>query len=495
MEVFEQRLLRRKEISNLHEMPSLLRSACPADRLSSAEMLVSSPAVAHVKFMIVRWIDTNQNIDATFLSSLPWRNRLARSAVNRKVGGSSPPGSDWCFARCFKIQFEKKNAKKRDNASVMKNNILEEEEKETEDELTEGEEEKQNRSLSEYEDEVDELTRHRTPIDNYFNQGRLKICHGSDNKEDDEVDTPCSTVECDMRLLSDWFEKCDDYLPRSVIRECTGVERLFPRWLTYLAAVFGKNLSLQVVVMSKNQLEYASAIGRAIDKKKEDVVLVLHNIDGPGLRTTLEQWALAEFAKAKHTHIIATVDHINKSLLWAQKLLNAFNFLFINVNTMQAYKTEVYAGYSKLLGLNLKDSRYMHTQASLDVVWMSLTNNSRSLLHLISNYYYRKKKPVEFFELYRLARDEFLVSTDTALRQHLNEYSDHRLITRKHHSDGNEYISMIVEKKFKWNNLAINVYDCYAESSRNVGNNFGEDKTMVDFMKEKGMLLDDDDSD
>ncbi|KAM3719812.1 Origin recognition complex subunit [Dirofilaria immitis] len=444
-------------------MPSLLRSACPADRLSSAEML---------------------------------------GRQNKKVK-------------------EKKNAKKRDNASVMKNNILEEEEKETEDELTEGEEEKQNRSLSEYEDEVDELTRHRTPIDNYFNQGRLKICHGSDvaqkkkrkqNKEDDEVDTPCSTVECDMRLLSDWFEKCDDYLPRSVIRECTGVERLFPRWLTYLAAgfnliIFGlgskrkllqnfcekklqdytyivvdgfqpainshiifqcleKNLSLQVVVMSKNQLEYASAIGRAIDKKKEDVVLVLHNIDGPGLRTTLEQWALAEFAKAKHTHIIATVDHINKSLLWAQKLLNAFNFLFINVNTMQAYKTEVYAGYSKLLGLNLKDSRYMHTQASLDVVWMSLTNNSRSLLHLISNYYYRKKKPVEFFELYRLARDEFLVSTDTALRQHLNEYSDHRLITRKHHSDGNEYISMIVEKK-----------------------------TMVDFMKEKGMLLDDDDSD
>ena len=26
-------------------------------------------------------------------SKLPWRNWLARSAVNRKVGGSSPPGS------------------------------------------------------------------------------------------------------------------------------------------------------------------------------------------------------------------------------------------------------------------------------------------------------------------------------------------------------------------------------------------------------------------
>ena len=27
----------------------------------------------------------------------PWRNRLARSAVNRKVGGSSPPGGAFSF--------------------------------------------------------------------------------------------------------------------------------------------------------------------------------------------------------------------------------------------------------------------------------------------------------------------------------------------------------------------------------------------------------------
>ena len=27
----------------------------------------------------------------------PWRNRLARSAVNRKVGGSSPPGGEIFF--------------------------------------------------------------------------------------------------------------------------------------------------------------------------------------------------------------------------------------------------------------------------------------------------------------------------------------------------------------------------------------------------------------
>ena len=38
----------------------------------------------------------------SFLIPSPWRNRLARSAVNRKVGGSSPPGDEFTV---FIIQF------------------------------------------------------------------------------------------------------------------------------------------------------------------------------------------------------------------------------------------------------------------------------------------------------------------------------------------------------------------------------------------------------
>ena len=33
----------------------------------------------------------------------PWRNRLARSAVNRKVGGSSPPGGAYLSASLGKF--------------------------------------------------------------------------------------------------------------------------------------------------------------------------------------------------------------------------------------------------------------------------------------------------------------------------------------------------------------------------------------------------------
>jgi hypothetical protein len=37
----------------------------------------------------------------------PWRNRLARSAVNRKVGGSSPPGGGITFFHSFNIFLQK----------------------------------------------------------------------------------------------------------------------------------------------------------------------------------------------------------------------------------------------------------------------------------------------------------------------------------------------------------------------------------------------------
>ena len=57
----------------------------------------------------------------TLLSSDPsWRNWLARSTVNRKVGGSSPPEGDHFF--CFIFNFfagEKESLDKVDKRSVQ----------------------------------------------------------------------------------------------------------------------------------------------------------------------------------------------------------------------------------------------------------------------------------------------------------------------------------------------------------------------------------------
>ena len=44
---------------------------------------------------VVRLLELDTSLIFEFLCSMsPWRNRLARSAVNRKVGGSSPPGDE-----------------------------------------------------------------------------------------------------------------------------------------------------------------------------------------------------------------------------------------------------------------------------------------------------------------------------------------------------------------------------------------------------------------
>ena len=39
----------------------------------------------------------NKTMGSELKQQPPWRNRLARSAVNRKVGGSSPPGGAQLF--------------------------------------------------------------------------------------------------------------------------------------------------------------------------------------------------------------------------------------------------------------------------------------------------------------------------------------------------------------------------------------------------------------
>ena len=47
--------------------------------------------------------DLNSAISFLLTSKPPWRNWLARSAVNRKVGGSSPPGGGPIFDKNNKV--------------------------------------------------------------------------------------------------------------------------------------------------------------------------------------------------------------------------------------------------------------------------------------------------------------------------------------------------------------------------------------------------------
>lgn len=51
-----------------------------------------------------------------------------------------------------------------------------------------------------------------------------------------------------------------------------------------------------------------------------------------------------------------------------------------------------------------------------------------------------------FKDLYRAAREQFLVSSDLALRAQLTEFIDHKLVRTKRNVDGAEYLMIPLDK-------------------------------------------------
>ncbi|VDM78736.1 unnamed protein product, partial [Strongylus vulgaris] len=131
--------------------------------------------------------------------------------------------------------------------------------------------------------------------------------------------------------------------------------------------------------------------------------------------------------------LVATIDHINATLLWTSVLLDSFQWVYCHADTFAFSTEELLAGHSSLLGLNPKNTHSAHSLSSLDVLWQSLATNSRSIFRLFYAMFFSTNEPVSFWDLFSAAKDEFLVSSDTALRQQLVEFSDHRVLRYAFH--------------------------------------------------------------
>ncbi|PIO72896.1 origin recognition complex subunit 2 [Teladorsagia circumcincta] len=144
--------------------------------------------------------------------------------------------------------------------------------------------------------------------------------------------------------------------------------------------------------------------------------------------------------------MVATVDHINATLLHTSHQLQLFTWIYYRADTFIFSWQEILAGQSTLLGLNPKSNQSTHSLSSLDVLWQSLAANSRSILRIFYAMFFHNKEPVAFWDLFSAAKDEFLVSSDTALRQQLVEFSDHRILRWKRGEDGNEQLVGCLDK-------------------------------------------------
>ncbi|XP_064472242.1 origin recognition complex subunit 2-like [Ornithodoros turicata] len=170
-------------------------------------------------------------------------------------------------------------------------------------------------------------------------------------------------------------------------------------------------------------------------KDTDELFLLVNNIDGSGLRHSKAQGLFTQLARSPRIHIIASVDHINASLLWDQEQMKTLSFVWINATTFEPYVLE-----SSLEPLKNDAST---TLGSLQHVFCSLTPNAKKIFLLIARYQIdHKDSPgyigLSFQECYKRCREAFLVNSDLTLRTQLTEFLDHMLLKIKKGHDGTD---------------------------------------------------------
>lgn len=229
--------------------------------------------------------------------------------------------------------------------------------------------------------------------------------------------------------------------------------------------------------------------------KKVPLFLIIHNIDASAFRASKARSYLSTLALNPHIHIIASVDNVNASLSWStsdiwtrkhdpQKYSSTrgFAWLWHDVTTLQGHDIELasadptnYLGASSshLQGSNknaVGTNRGGMSESAAVHVLASVTSKAKKLFHLMvkrqitsqeelqanktSGVLQPEQYGITYDGLFTLARDDFIATSDTALRALLGEFLDHGLIisSTPPGSDGGEVLwiplSRVLLKKF-----------------------------------------------
>ncbi|KAI0801734.1 origin recognition complex, subunit 2 [Irpex lacteus] len=204
-----------------------------------------------------------------------------------------------------------------------------------------------------------------------------------------------------------------------------------------------------------------------------DLYLVIHNIDAPSLRNTKAKSALAVLASHPRIHILASVDNIAFANLWTisdvfgrkfdqssrtststYMASPGYGWLFHDLTTLAPYDFETtYADRSSISGASqaTKSSRAQKDVAGVSSstimtedaarhILLSVTQKAKKLfvllgtkqLEAMGNLNASKVDPkllaFDYSMLFKIARDDFVATNDTALRALMGEFKDHGLV-------------------------------------------------------------------
>ncbi|XP_031119845.1 origin of replication complex subunit 2 [Ipomoea triloba] len=166
------------------------------------------------------------------------------------------------------------------------------------------------------------------------------------------------------------------------------------------------------------------------------VCIVVHNIDGPGLREPDNQQCLARIASCSHVRMVASIDNINAPLLWDKKMVHTqFNWYWLHVPTFAPYKVE-----GMFFPLILAHGGSAQSVKTASLVLQSLTPNAQNVFKVLAEHQlaHPDDEGMPTNNLYTICRERFLVSSQLTLNSHLTEFKDHELVKSKRRSDGQD---------------------------------------------------------
>lgn len=170
--------------------------------------------------------------------------------------------------------------------------------------------------------------------------------------------------------------------------------------------------------------------------------VLLHNIDGPGLRAGEEQLWLSRLSQAPAVRLVASVDHVNAALLWNSRVAAAFNWLWVDGTTYAGYDAET-AHVAPII-TSCKQSA---TKRGATTVLASLVSNAREVFKVLAAQQLQDPSAagVSFPVLLRIVRERYILSNEHGLKSVLAEFRDHELIKFRPGPDGSEVLYVPME--------------------------------------------------
>lgn len=135
--------------------------------------------------------------------------------------------------------------------------------------------------------------------------------------------------------------------------------------------------------MQWQECSAATTPGRA----PAQLYLIIHNIDGEGLRSHQSQTILSTLAAIPQIHIVASIDHVNAPLLWDSQMIINYNWSWQHVVTFARYHLE-----TSFLALPLDTTAKRRGPRGHMSVLLNVTTNAQKVFCILAEQQLKSKE-------------------------------------------------------------------------------------------------------